>query len=136
MSNKVPVYKFIATQLARVKNLENSNAPRSSKVFDALCMWVKKNGPSGSGIDMGTAVSEKSTQDCIVLGTHFHHMDEHGGYDGWTDHMVRCKASMLFGIDVTVSGRDRNQIKDYLGELYQRWLLSEMENIGLIEEVM
>lgn len=136
MSNKVPVYKFIATQLARVKNLENSNAPRSSKVFDALCMWVKKNGPSGSGIDMGTAVSEKSTQDCIVLSTHFHHMDEHGGYDGWTDHMVRCKASMLSGIDVTVSGRDRNQIKDLLHDTYYQWLQSEMENIGLIEEVM
>lgn len=136
MSSKVPVYKFIATQLSRVKNLENSNAPRSSKVFDALCAWVKKNGPSGSGIDMGTALSETSTMDCIVLGTHFHHMDEHGGYDGWTDHMVRCKASMLFGIDVTVSGRDRNQIKEYLGEMYQRWLLSEMENIGLIEDVM
>lgn len=136
MSNKVPVYKFIATQLSRVKNLENSNAPRSGRVFDALCAWVKKNGPSGSGIDMGTALSEKSTMDCIVLGTHFHHMDEHGSYDGWTDHMVRCKASMLFGIDVTVSGRDRNQIKDMLGEMYQRWLLSEMENIGLIEDVM
>lgn len=136
MSNKIPVYKFIATQLARVKNLEKHNAQRSDKVFDALCMWVKKNGPSGSGIDMGTAMSEASTQDHIVLGTHFHHMDEHGGYDGWTDHRVHVKASMLFGIDVTVSGRDRNQIKDYLGETYQRWMLSEMENIGLIEEVM
>lgn len=136
MSNKVPVYKFIAQQLGRVKNLEKSDAPRSARVFNALCAWVKKEGPSGSGIDMGTALSEASTQEHIILGTHFHHMDEHGGYDGWTDHRVHVKASLLFTLDTTVSGRDRNQIKDYLNEMYHRWMLSEVDNIGLIEEVM
>jgi hypothetical protein len=45
-------------------------------------------------------------------------MDEHGCYDGWTHHKVIVKASLWAGIDIRVTGRDRNQIKEYIAEQF------------------
>ncbi len=133
MGNKIPVYKFIAQTLSRVQNIaKGGDAKRADGIFNDLGLWVKRHGPSGSGIDMGTALSEMSDPGRIVLGTHFHHMDEHGGYDGWTEHKVTVKASMLFGIDITVGGRNRNDIKELLHQTYHHWLTSEVAN-GLVE---
>jgi len=75
--------------------------------------------PSGSGIDSGVAFDfEKSTGEKLVFHFGFHHMDEMGGYDGWTDHTLTVKPSLHFGINLSISGRDRNQIKEYLHELF------------------
>jgi len=76
--------------------------------------------PSGSGIDQGTKVDrERSTADKIILFTSFHHMSEHGYYDGWTEHAIIIRPSLLYGFTVDVKGRDRNDIKDYLGDVYR-----------------
>ena len=83
--------------------------------------------PSGSGIDSGTTIDrERSGLDRVVFHTSFHHMNEHGYYDGWTFHRVTFET--LFGIrwDITVSGRDRNGIKDYLAEVFASCLDSEV----------
>lgn len=76
--------------------------------------------PSGSGFDNGTKLDyEKSTGEKLVFLTSFHHMDEHGGYCGWTDHSVTVGASLQFGLSIKVGGRDRNGIKDYIGEAFE-----------------
>ena len=54
-------------------------------------------------------------------------MDEHGGYDGWTEHIVTVKPSLLFGFDVDVSGDDKNQINDYIADVFNTWLNMETE---------
>ena len=72
--------------------------------------------PSGSGIDCGTnLVSASATK--IVLECSFHHMDEHGYYDGWTKHRITVRPT-FDSIDISVSGRNRNDIKEYLHEVY------------------
>ena len=72
--------------------------------------------PSGSGIDCGTKlVSASATK--IVLECSFHHMDEHGYYDGWTEHRITVRPT-FDSIDISVSGRNRNDIKEYLHEVY------------------
>lgn len=79
--------------------------------------------PSGSGIDHGTKVDrERSTVDRIILTTAYHHMSEHGYYDGWTEHAVVIKPSLLYGFTVDVKGRDRNDIKDHLSDVYRHAL--------------
>lgn len=136
MSTKIPMYQFIAHTLCRVQNIAKGGDPkRADGIFNDLGLWVKRNGPSGSGIDMGTAISETSTPAKIVLGTHFHHMDEHGGYDGWTEHKVTVQASMLFDIDISVGGRNRNDIKEHLHQVYSQWLTSSVDN-GLVEKMV
>jgi hypothetical protein len=56
-------------------------------------------------------------------------MDGSGMYDGWTDHTIRAYASFVYGIRITVSGPDRNGIKDYLAELYQDALTRDIADM-------
>jgi hypothetical protein len=72
--------------------------------------------PSGSGIDNGTKVADISDS-ALLLSCGFHHMNDGGMYDGWTEHTIRVKPDWR-GIKLTVTGRNRNEVKDYLGELY------------------
>ncbi len=74
--------------------------------------------PSGSGFDNGTEIDERSTPSRLVLLTSFHHMDENGNYDGWTSHTVTVTPTFA-GLDVRVSGRDRNNIKDYIADVFR-----------------
>lgn len=82
--------------------------------------------PRGSGIDAGTQIVSVSDKQ-IVLTAGFHHMNEGGYYDGWTEHTIRVRASLMLGMTVSVSGSNRNQIKDYLQELYTRVMEQEFK---------
>lgn len=74
--------------------------------------------PSGSGFDAGTSIDrEKSGPNQLVFDTSFHHMDDGGYYDGWTRHAVTI-APTFNGPIVKVGGRNRNDVKDYIGETF------------------
>jgi len=88
---------------------------------------VMDTAPSGSGIDDGTKLDDTSTANKLVFNTGFHHMNENGYYDGWTDHQVIVTPSLAYGFDMRITGRDRNDIKDYLYEVYDCWLRSEIK---------
>jgi len=75
--------------------------------------------PSGAGIDSGTAIDlDASTSEKIVLNTSYHHMNESGMYDGWTEHRITITPSLIHTIDIKIGGRNRNDIKEYLHEVY------------------
>ena len=80
--------------------------------------------PSGSGFDSGTELVTGSMNK-LVFKTAFHHMDEMGGYDGWTEHKVTVTGSLLFDYNIKISGRDRNNIKEYMTEVFCAWLDEE-----------
>ena len=80
--------------------------------------------PRGSGIDAGTTIVSVTDKQ-IVLTAGYHHMNEGGYYDGWTEHTIRVRPSLMLGMTVTVSGPNRNNIKDYLQELYMRVMEQE-----------
>jgi hypothetical protein len=83
--------------------------------------------PSGSGFDIGTSLYlDESTGEKLVFAVSFHHMDSCGSYDGWTDHKVTVRPSLIHGFTVSVSGRDRNQIKDLIAESFHIALSSEL----------
>lgn len=84
--------------------------------------------PHGSGFDCGTKIDlDASTGEKIVLTTSFHHMSEHGYYDGWTEHTITIRASLVFGYDLKIGGRDRNEIKDYIADAFRDALSAELE---------
>ncbi len=84
--------------------------------------------PYGSGIDCGTKIDlEESTPECIVLTLSYHHMDENGSYDGWTDHTIKCTASLVFDINLDIDGEDRNDTIDYLQDVYGHALTNEVD---------
>lgn len=76
---------------------------------------VKRFLPHGSGFDCGFEFDfQKSKPDKLVLCFSYHHMDEYGGYDGWTDHKLIVTPSLANGFDTYITGRDKDGIKDYL----------------------
>lgn len=79
--------------------------------------------PIGSGVDNGTWIDlEKSTGQKLVFHAPFHHMDEHGFYDGWTNHTITVRPSLEFDLTLKVSGRNRNDINSYLHDLFYECL--------------
>lgn len=84
---------------------------------------IMKSAPSGAGIDAGTQLNtEMSTSEKLVFNTSFHHMNDAGCYDGWTEHTVIVRASLTEGIELRVQGRNRNDVKDYLHAVFYHWL--------------
>ena len=78
--------------------------------------------PHGSGIDAGCEIDiPNSSQKKVVIIFSFHHMDENGYYDGWTDHKLIIKPEFS-GYDMRITGVNKNQIKDYLYDTFSYYL--------------
>lgn len=127
-----PLYRRLANLVqARANCLAHDDIAKlewAERHTDRLESLVREHMPSGSGFDNGTQIDlDSSTGEKLVFITAFHHMDAHGGYSGWTDHTVTVRASLMYGFDVKVSGRDRNQIKDYIGDAFHSALSLDVE---------
>lgn len=53
----------------------------------------------------------------IAAMTTAHQNCDSGMYDGWTEHKVTVTPSFS-GFDITVSGRNRNGIKEYIADMF------------------
>lgn len=107
--------------------IESGNVTWANK-WEADIDAIMEEFPSGSGFNTGTKLDRsESTPERIVLTTAFHHMDEAGGYDGWTAHEVIVTPCMEFGYKLRITGRDRNQIKEYIAECFNDVLTRDVE---------
>lgn len=119
LAHCIPVMKSIQDGTFTTESAENAWRNRFANAVNKL--------PSGSGFDSGSSIDlDASTQSKIVIDTSFHHMTE-GMYDGWTDHKVVVVAT-FDGFDLRVTGRDRNMIKEYIGDLFYDVLSEEIED--------
>jgi hypothetical protein len=119
------LYEHIASATqARLNCIAEENRtgePHDStlKHTETIETFIEEFMPSGSGVDNGVTFDfEKSNGEKLVFNFGFHHMDENGMYSGWTEHVLTVKPSLQFGIELTISGRNRNDIKEYLHELF------------------
>ncbi len=124
------LYSELATAIVARNNCKKSNnqvwLEKWSEHIEALVDML----PSGSGFDNGTKLSEdRSHAGKLVFETSFHHMHESGMYDGWTDHTVTVTPSCT-RFDVRVSGRNRNDIKEYIADEFYCSLMLEAKTIG------
>lgn len=121
----------------QIANLLGCRADALTDEYRQLCNrrlnWIAKNVlPSGSGIDNGTKIDlDKSSPEKIVLEFGYHRMNDAGYYDGWTEHSAVIKPSLAFGLDLKITGRNRNQIKGYLHETYHYELTREFDDVVL-----
>jgi len=89
---------------------------------------VAKYMPRGSGFDCGTKLDlDKSTGERLVFTTDFHHMNDVGMYDGWTAHTITVRPSLSYEIGLAVSGKNRNDIKNCIHELFDTDLRQEVQ---------
>jgi hypothetical protein len=88
--------------------------------------FVKEYLPSGSGLDGHIGIDyARSNDNRIVIDVEYHHMNEYGMYDGWTNHSIIIKPHFVWGFDLRVTGKDRNDIKEYLANLFTEALHEE-----------
>lgn len=124
-----PLYRRLAQlAAARLNCIASGNTEwldRHSELGDSL---VREHLPSGSGFDNGTRIAWKLCKlNKLVLRTSFHHMDNNGSYDGWTDHSVIITPDLAHGISVRVTGRDKRDIKEYIAEVFYSDLRKETD---------
>ena len=125
-------YQWIAQQLGRKFRLAGMNvAVTYDQVQYGLDRYCKAQAPSGSGIDCGTQLAAVSTPNKLLLKLSFHHMDDHGSYCGWTDHYVRVTPDLEFCFKLTISGKNKRDVKEYLHEVFHHWLDEEVENVAV-----
>ena len=93
---------------------------RHSELADKL---AREYLPSGSGFDNASTIYlDESKPNKLVLATSFHHMDDNGMYNGWTEHKIIVTPDLALGFDLGVTGRDRNDIKQYIAEMFSHAL--------------
>jgi len=111
-----PLYREFSSLIGAIAWCnESGNSEWHGKHHDSLNRLLDFM-PSGSGVDSGTKLDlETSTPEKLVFHADYHHMNECGMYDGWTEHTITVRPSLQFGITLSVSGRNRN---DNLYELY------------------
>lgn len=123
-----PAPKTLAVELAclalAIANCSGGkNDEWAAKHRDRLDTLCKDMLPSGGGINAGVKFDlVRSTPDKLVFDTAYHHMNDGGYYDGWTDHTITVRASLAHGLTIAISGRDRNGIKDHLHEVFSQAL--------------
>lgn len=122
-----PLYQELAALLqAQANCLKANNSEWLDKHGDSIRQLVYGFMPSGSGIDCGTNLDDTSKPNRLVFTTSFHHMNDGGMYDGWTEHTVIVTPDLASGYDLRITGRDRNDIKEYLAEVYGYALQQEV----------
>ena len=100
MENGIKIYKKIAQELSVINN------PKADCTINL----------------------SKSTPNKIVIQCDFHHMNENGYYDGWSYHTVIITPCLGYDYDIKVTGRDKGEIKDYLGNLIYEAVDGEIVN--------
>lgn len=75
--------------------------------------------PSGSGLDAGVQFNwNESKPNRLVFSFGYHHMSE-GSYTGWTKHKLIITPSFVNAFDMRITGRDKNNVKDYLYQVFE-----------------
>jgi hypothetical protein len=125
----IPLYQAIARAIVSYQNsIEAGNIEWRDRHEERAHKLVKDHMPSGSGFDHGTTLDlGESSDKRLVFYTGFHHMNENGFYDGWTEHTVYVKPSLSFDFDLRVTGRNRNDIKEYIADTFHHILANTVE---------
>lgn len=118
------LYQILAAKIqARLNCIRAGNEVWELTHRHEIEALVKNRMPSGSGVDCGTKIDlDESEPNRLVFTFSYHHMDSNGFYDGWTEHRVIVTPDLAFGFNLKITGRDRNQIKEYLTEIYSEAL--------------
>ena len=127
-ARKSILYRQLASTIEARLNCEQSgNAEWFARHTDSIKQMVDDLMPSGSGWDSGTKIDlDNSHADKLVFYGSYHHMNDGGYYDGWTEHTITVTPSLAHDYHIRISGRNRNDIKEYLHEEFSWTLETEI----------
>ena len=130
------IYQELASRLTALANCRTVGNTQWEDKHGGVIMNIMESVGSGSGFDSGTSIDindlvvpssngRSRFRDVLKFNTAFHHMDQNGMYCGWTEHVVTVRPSLLYGFTISISGHDRNNIKDFIHDVFDSWLRSE-----------
>ena len=120
------VYEYISRKASAYNNANSEWKERHEEDINKL---LSETAPSGSGFDNGTRFDWNcviNSRKKLVFNTDFHHMDQSGMYCKWTSHNVTITPTFS-DFDITVSGSNYNDIKDYITQVFHDWLMSSID---------
>lgn len=118
-----PLYRHLAMLIeARANCKKNGNTEWYQRHLDTINDLLGDHAPSGSGIDNGAPLQINDDPTRLEFRVDFHHMNGAGFYDGWTEHRVIVRPSLAHGIDIRITGPNRNDIKEYLHQVFEEFL--------------
>lgn len=123
------LYSVLASTVEAVQNcIKAHNEEWLGRHEQTIESLVKQYMPSGAGFDSGTTLDiDASHADKLVFHTSYHHMNDGGYYDGWTEHTVTVIPSLAHRFHLRISGRNRNDIKEYIAETFGIALQEQIE---------
>ncbi len=126
------IYQAIARKIQAARNCHKlGNGDWFTRHCEAIEHIMREHAPSGSGFDSGTQLDIldhiDAGKDRLFFTTAFHHMNENGYYDGWTEHSVTVTPSLADGFNLKISGRDRNDIKAFIEEIFDNFLSADYQ---------
>ena len=114
----INISKF-ANVLQAFKSCEKAGNTEWEEKHHAYLLGEVEKLPSGSGINAGITLNfVDSSRDKLIFNFGYHHMNQNGYYIGWTKHQLIIKPSLIFGIDLKITGKNRNGVKEYLHDLF------------------
>jgi len=120
MSSAYKFYQDVAQTFNAYNNcIKSGNKEWEDRHANNLEDLVKKYLPRGSGFDNGTKFNwDESKDNKLVFDTAFHHMDENGYYDGWTEHKIIITPDLMNDFNIKITGKNRNNIKEYINSCF------------------
>lgn len=122
------VIQLIDTAFGAMKNCQDTGNHEWESYWRDVIRTIEKEWlPSGSGFDSGTTFDGELKDGALSFVTAFHHMNEVGMYNGWTNHHVTVRPTFTRDLDIYVHGRNRNGIKDFIAEQFHHALTEKVE---------
>lgn len=120
------LYQKIAHCLQAIENCKASGNNEWQETHSETLRTIEREYlPHGSGFDWGCRILETSTPQKLAISCDWHRMDSNGFYCGRSDYVAIVRPCLLFDFDVTIKGRDWNQVKEYVHSTMQHALNEE-----------
>lgn len=125
------IYQEISSRLQARLNCEKSNnmewLEKHQTAIDDIC---KNHLPHGSGFNQGTTLFYlESKPEKLVFIAPFHHMNENGFYDGWSNLKIVITPSLQYNFNIKITGimRKYKDDIDYFVECFDYALNKEID---------
>lgn len=114
------LYKAIA------QAVEKHSVERFMDIATKELQELKQFYPSGNGIEANFLVGH-SDKDRLVFDVSYHHMNSNGYYVGYSNHLVIVVPSLLWDFEIRVTGKNKNNVKGCLCDVFNDALRQDVE---------
>lgn len=129
-------YELLANLVSAWINCQASGNQFAAQHEATIEAIMQNTAPHGSGFDNGTKLDlDASEKNKLVFSFGFHHMDEAGGYCGWSQTTMTLTPAFVGGFDMAfditdlpeASGEDSSSFGEFLGDTFTHWLRYEID---------